>query len=82
MADMMPDEPCDLCHDTGFLADQTYGDADIPVDWIPVQACDTCQKLDGDEAAATALDEMNGTSSRRWFPPEDPEGCGDWAVIA
>lgn len=76
------DEPCDTCDGQGFLGDQTYGDADIPEGWISVQACDTCKVFDDDEDAAAALDKLNGTDSRRWFPPVEPDGCGDWAVIA
>lgn len=78
---------CSECGHTGYLIDQTYGAADIPDGWTPVQRCDTCQTFLDDEDAARAAGAARGAAVE-WFEPEreplgddyDDAGPGDWAI--
>ena len=77
--------PCD-CSDggQGWLLDQTYGEAEIPEGWKPVQACDICMRFTDDKEAARQAANHHGTMSS-WFPAAAPEeeeepGHGDWAI--
>lgn len=45
---------CPGCSGAGFLLNQTYGYADIPDGWTPVQRCDECAVFDGDRSASAA----------------------------
>lgn len=53
-------EHCDQCDGSGWLEDQSYGYADVPAGWTPIQRCDACERFDGDEAAAVAFAQANG----------------------
>lgn len=76
------------CAGTGYLLDQTYGEADIPEDWCPVQACDACKLAADDEEAAmyaaNAVDDIDHRVYYAFFPggvDEDNEPLlGDWAI--
>lgn len=77
-------ETCE-CADTGYLLNQTYGCAEIPMGWTPVQACDVCRRFTEDEDAARAAAEtagptiiaayFRGVPTLEDFPPP-----GDWAI--
>lgn len=75
-----------VCSGSGFLWDQTYGEADIPEGWTPVQRCDLCEKYPDDEAAARAAAELD--TEAEWCEPPTiviadefhDAGHGDWAV--
>lgn len=74
-----------VCGDKGYLLDQGYGRADIPVGWTPVQACDSCSLFPGDEEAATAAAAVCSAGRFQYFPgvPDDDEDDvppGDWAI--
>ena len=85
-------EPCDQCDDMGYLIDQTYGNADVPEDWRPVQACDSCfigkSRTDEDAAmcAANDRDDIDQRVHYAYVPGgyEDEDGDvrapGDWAI--
>lgn len=89
-AQLNEDEPCDLCAGTGYLIDQTYGTADIPEDWTPVQACDQCedgQAMSDEEAAMCAANDRDDIDRRvhyAYFPGalnhDDEREPGDWAI--
>lgn len=78
----------------GFLLEQSYGTAEIPEDWTPVQACDDCNKFETDEDAANAAAQAivleglaPGGCEVKYFPgvpaedaEDDYEPPGDWAV--
>lgn len=76
---------CSVCHGTGYLLGQTYGDVDIPDGWTPVQRCDTCSMFDSDEAAAwtaCAVEAAHGCELFIEIPADhesDPP-LGDWAI--
>jgi hypothetical protein len=70
---------CATCGGTGYLLDQTYGLADIPAGWIPVQRCDACERLDSDEQAATVAAETVRAHGLELFVGDD-EDLGDWAI--
>lgn len=80
-------DKCEECSDngSGYLLDQTYGEADVPEGWTPVQACDVCQRFTTDEAAARyAARRLGGPID--WYPPAEPDdgdepGHGDWAIL-
>jgi hypothetical protein len=89
------DDACDACGDKGYLYDQGYGMADIPEDWVPVQACDACaigRDMTDEQAALSAAEDRDDIDHRvycAWFPgdyadpnePDDDErGPGDWAI--
>ena len=67
-------EPCAICHGAGYLLDQSYGAADVPEDWLPVQACDACElgRSINDETAAHRAQNDADAIDRRvycgWFP--------------
>lgn len=80
----------------GVLVDQTYGAADIPEGWVPVQVDDTWALTSAafqvdDEWAAKVLAELWGTEAQYFPGTMSPEGYeyelgsvehepGDWAV--
>lgn len=75
-------EPCPTCGGRQYLLDQTYGEADIPDGWTPVQACDACSTDLSDEDAAKKAAREHRTTYE-WFEPErqgDDPGVGDWAI--
>ena len=76
------EERC-VCGDTGFLLNQTYGEAEIPDGWTPVQACDECRRFASDEEAAHAASQAMAAAVE-WFPgtvDEDGEELhGEWAI--
>lgn len=59
---------CTVCAKTGYLLDQTYGHADIPTGWTPVQRCDTCDTFAGDYEAALSAAADHDTIEG-WFDP-------------
>ena len=84
-------EDCDACDGTAYLLDQTYGNADIPNGWTPVQACDNChagRNADDEKAAmfaANERDEIDHPVYYAYFPggwdDENDEALpGDWAI--
>lgn len=81
------DTPCVQCGGKGYLEDQTYGEAEIPWDYVPIQRCDTCQVIDGDESAAHAyardqirMYQADGTPTGGALVMYFGEEHGDWAV--
>ncbi len=64
----------------GVLVDQTYGYADIPDGWVPVQADDSSQegRSISDQIAAARLSAAWGTEDRYFSTGTDEPG--DWAV--
>lgn len=78
-------ETCEECHHTGFLLDQTYGCAEVPDGWTPVQRCDTCRFFDDDEDAAKAAAIAKGDVPVGYFSggTDEDDGeilPGDWAI--
>jgi hypothetical protein len=73
-------DKCSECSDngSGYLLDQSYGEAEIPEGWTPVQACDTCQRFATDEAAAHYA--ARRSSWAPCFFPSESDGPGDWAA--
>jgi hypothetical protein len=86
---------CPACEDRGYLVDQTYGAADIPEDWTPVQACDGCEigrDMTDEQAAMCAANDRDDIDRRVYFAyfpgyghgddPDDgdPDEPGDWAI--
>lgn len=77
---------CDCSDDgAGWLLDQTYGEADIPQGWTPVQACDTCKVFRYDSDAARAAAAYHGNLVVKCFPavpdPEGERGHDEWAIL-
>lgn len=58
---------CDICGGTGYLLEQTYGYADVPVDWTEVQRCDTCKAFEGDGYAAEKAAADHGEVAVAYF---------------
>lgn len=69
---------CDACGGAGYLLGQTYGEADIPAGWTPVQACDLCIQCDDEHAAAVAAGARDTVAC--YYEPADIAGLGDWAI--
>lgn len=75
------------CGGSGILWGQTYGTGLLSPRELPVQSCDLCDAVDGDEAAARAAARLLVTSYRFAPPaggseagddPDDPPG--EWVV--
>lgn len=86
---------CPTCAGRGYLLDQTYGYADLPDGWTPVQACGECQQIrDDQDAAVNAAYDLAGlvwvadmahlTQYVAYFPGTEIPGLdqepGDWAI--
>jgi hypothetical protein len=82
-------DACD-CSDggAGYLLDWSYGAADIPDDWTPVQRCDQCQRFEGDDDAAMAAAAAHGNVEvAYWYQLDEDDRpaivgdfCGDYAI--
>jgi hypothetical protein len=73
---------CAQCEGTGYLLDQSYGLIDVPNGWRTVQACDECQRWDGDQTAAREACHQVEGNAYAYFPAHDPTEPGDWAIYA
>lgn len=70
---------------TGYVLDQTYGFADIPEGWTPVQAHDVCERFEGDAEAAAHAAHDKGTVAQYFFAEQDEDNPdefvpGDYAI--
>lgn len=74
-------EPCECA--SGYLLNQEYGFADIPVGWTPVQRHDICDRFEGDGDAAEAAARDKGGVAVAFFMAEPYRGedlPGDYAI--
>lgn len=89
-------EHCSVCNNVGYLLGQTYGTAEIPEGWTPVQACDTCMAFSTDGLAAWSAKLALQAAGVAYFPSaidddvvvafggmvgEGSEGQGEWAIL-
>lgn len=84
-------ENCPQCSNVGYLLGQTYGTAEIPDGWTPIQACDTCQAFESDGLAAWSAKLAHQAPATAYFPSAidddlvagsmSSEGQGEWAIL-
>jgi len=69
---------CTICKDAGYLWDQSYGYAEMPDGWVPVQSCDGPAHrpmMSDEDAARAAATSLGGTSVAVYREPKCDGGC-------